>query len=128
MTIQFPLQLQQTPLPGNKERVAPTLIRDQGIDRAARSDQRWFQPMLVRHRVAAPAQFFRGAFHFPRRPRSPPFRASRPFGLRQIEAAFSRLAKTLATARGKVAIIGDFTGSELFRRPEELVVLQNVES
>src|SRR5256885_8680314 len=97
------LQFQKMPLPGDKERVAPALIRNQGIDCPAWRDQRRLKPVLIRHRVAAPAQFLRRAFHLPRRPRSPPFWAQGPFGLRQIEAAFSRLEEPLAAAWRKVA-------------------------
>jgi len=42
--------------------------------------------------VTTPAQFFRGAFHFPGRPRSPALWTHRPFGFGQLQRAFRRFA------------------------------------
>src|SRR5437588_8154163 len=122
------LQLQQIALPRDEQRLSLALIRRHRVERAARCDQRRLQPMRNRHRVPAPAQFFRSPLHLPRRPGSPAFCPDRPFRFGQPQTALRRLAKTLPASRRKMPVIGNFTGDKFFGSPNEEMILQDVES
>src|SRR5205085_7643884 len=116
------------PLPGNKQRSALAMIGSHGIQRSPRRNERGLETMFVRDGIAPSPQLFRGSLHLPSRarPGTPP--ANGPFGFRQTQGPFRRVAETLAATRGKMTMIGNFAGREGFRRAQQQVILQNVKS
>ncbi len=120
------LQFKQAPLPRDQQRRALAFVRRHSVQRAARRNERRLEAMLVRHRIAAPAQLLGRALHRRGRPLPFPPEPDRPFRFRQTQRSLRRFPETLAPPGGKMPVIGKFPGRERFRRLEQEMVLQNM--
>src|SRR5688572_13652105 len=120
------LQFEQAPLSRDQERGALAFVGGDGVQRAPGRNERRLEAMLVRDSIPAPAQLLGRALHRRGRPLPFPPEPDWPFRFRQAQRPLRRFPETLAPPRGKMPIIGRFSGRERFRRLEKEMVLQNM--